>query len=82
MTKDEFKRRWESDDNGGGITFDEIAECAQAWGLCARPRTRRMPDVLYQVLKAAGTVDAEDYNEGDNGEPALIQEPAPSASSA
>lgn len=24
MTKEEFKRRWESSDGGGGITFDLI----------------------------------------------------------
>ncbi len=27
MTKEEFKRRWESDENGGGITYEDIATC-------------------------------------------------------
>lgn len=31
MTKDEFKARWESNEDGGGINFDDIAECAKAW---------------------------------------------------
>lgn len=28
MTKEEFKVRWESNENGGGITFNDIANCA------------------------------------------------------
>jgi hypothetical protein len=31
MTKDEFKNRWCSNDEGGGITWEDIAECAGAW---------------------------------------------------
>ena len=61
MTKEEFKTRWESDDNGGGINYDDIADCALAWGLFSRPRTSRIYVVRYQVLKAAGTVDAEEF---------------------
>jgi hypothetical protein len=61
MTKQEFKDRWESDDDGGGISFDDIADCAKAWGLFSRPKTCRIDMVRYQVLKAAGTVDAEEY---------------------
>ena len=61
MTKEEFKTRWESDDNGGGINYDDIAECAIAWHISSRPRIRRMDVVRYQVLKAAGTVDAEEF---------------------
>ena len=66
MTKEEFKRRWESDD-GGGITFDDIATCAKDWGLFSTPRTARMDLVRYRVLVAASTTDAEEY--------ALDQEP-------
>jgi hypothetical protein len=62
MTKEEFKKRWESDELGGGICFDDVADCAQAWGLFRRPRTSQINRVLYSVLKAAGTVDAEAYN--------------------
>jgi hypothetical protein len=61
MTKDEFKTRWESDDEGGGITFDDIADCAQDWGIFRRPRTTRIDLVRYRVLVAAGTNDAEEF---------------------
>jgi hypothetical protein len=61
MTKEEFKQRWESDDNGGGITFDDIADCAVAWGLYRTPKTSRIDVVRYRVLCAAGTVDAEEF---------------------
>ena len=62
MTKEEFKKRWESDDVGGGIDFDDVADCAKAWGLFRTPRTSQINRVLYRVLTAAGTVDAEAYN--------------------
>lgn len=54
MTRQEFKDRWESNENGGGITFDDVAECHEAWGLGARPKTMRMSAVLARVLVAAG----------------------------
>ena len=62
MTKQEFKVRWESNDNGGGITFDDIADCAVSWGINKCPRISRIYTVRYSVLKAAGTIDAEDFN--------------------
>lgn len=62
MTKDEFKARWESNADGGGITFNDIAECAIAWGICRTPRIRPIDSVRYWVLKAAGTDDCEEYN--------------------
>ena len=61
MTKEEFKARWESNDDGGGITFDDIADCAVAWGLFRTPRTARIDLVRYRVLVAAGTNDAEEF---------------------
>jgi len=61
MTKEEFKARWEGDDNGGGINYDDIANCAVAWGLFSRPKTCRIDVVRYRVLKSAGTVDAEEF---------------------
>lgn len=61
MTRTQFKKRWESDANGDGITFDEIAECAVAWGLFRSPKTCSMSRVRYAVLKAARTHDAEEY---------------------
>lgn len=53
MTKKQFKKRWDSDGNGGGITFDDVAECAVAWGLFSRPKIHSMQVVLDAVLKAA-----------------------------
>jgi hypothetical protein len=61
MTKEQFKARWESDDAGGGITLNEIAECAKAWGIFESPRTLPTDRVIYRVLQAAGTSDAEDF---------------------
>ena len=61
MTPEEFKKRWESNDNGGGITFDDMADCAKSWGLFSVPRTCNIENVRYAVLKKAGTEDAEDY---------------------
>lgn len=61
MTKQEFKQRWESDDGGGGITYDDIADCAKNWGIASAPRTMNIYKVCYMVLKSAGTNDAEDF---------------------
>jgi hypothetical protein len=61
MTKEEFKARWEGDDRGGGISYDDIANCAVAWGISRTPKTRRIDVIRYQVLVAAGTVDAEEF---------------------
>ena len=67
MTKQEFKQRWESDNNGGGINFDDIAECAKAWGIASTPRIMQIDHVRYMVLKAAGTNDAEEFTpEGES----------------
>lgn len=62
MTKEVFKKRWESSDWGGGITYEDVADCAKEWGLFRTPRTEEMDKVLYVVLKAAGTADAEEFN--------------------
>lgn len=61
MTKEEFKRRWEKDDRGDGITFDDVAECAIAWGLFQTPRVHNISRVTNAVVKAAG-ID-EEYGE-------------------
>ena len=61
MTKAEFKKRWDSGDDGGGITFDDIAECAKAWGLYATPRIHPIDQVLAAVVKAAKTNDWKEY---------------------
>jgi hypothetical protein len=54
MTKAEFKKRWESNRKGGGITNDDCADCAKAWGLYSTPRIHPMNEVIAKVLKAAG----------------------------
>ena len=61
MCKEEFKARWEWDDNGDGISFDDIADCAVAWGISARPKTSRIDVIRYRVLTATKVADAEDY---------------------
>ena len=61
MTRTEFKSRWESGEDGGGITFEDIAKCAELWGLISTPRIRQIDHVRYMVLKAAGTDDADDF---------------------
>jgi len=61
MTKEEFKTRWDGDDSGGGISYNDIADCAVAWGISRTPKTRRIDLIRYQVLVAAGTVDAEEF---------------------
>lgn len=62
MKKEQFKKRWESNDKGGGIIFDDIADCAKKWGVCSKLRINQIEEVRYKVLKAAGVEDAEDYN--------------------
>ena len=53
-TKEEFKKLWESDDEGGGITFQDVADCAKAWGISSAPYTSQINFCLANVLKAAG----------------------------
>jgi hypothetical protein len=60
MTKQEFKKRWEANPEGGGITIGDIIECAKAWGILSSP-TQQREDMWYRVLKAAEVVDAEEY---------------------
>ena len=62
MTREEFKARWESNDNGGGITYDDIARCAVEWGISATPRIKPIDVIRYKVLVAANVVDANDYH--------------------
>ena len=61
-TKEKFKELWEANSCGSGITYDDIADCAQAWGISSNPRTHLVDEVTYKVLKAAQTNDAEEYN--------------------
>lgn len=64
-TKEKFKELWEANDEGSGITFDDIADCAKDWGLFSRPRCCPIHLVRYKVLCAANCIDAEDYNPAD-----------------
>lgn len=57
MTKEEFRERWDSDENGGGITYDDIAKCAIEWGLYSNPRTHGINEVAKKVVKYAGCRD-------------------------
>ena len=66
MTPEQFKTRWESDDDAGGITYDDIADCAKAWGLFSYPRLSQIDRVCYAVMNHAGTKDAEDFNPANN----------------
>ncbi len=61
-SKEKFKELWEANENGSGITFDDIADCAVAWGISPRPKTRPIDLIRYMVLKAANACDAEEYN--------------------
>ena len=61
-TKEEFKRLWEANDDGSGITFNDIADCAVAWGISRQPKIHPIREIRYQVLKAAEVNDAEEYN--------------------
>lgn len=61
MTREEFKARWESNDDGGGITFNDIANAAIAWGIASKPKIMPINRIRYLVLKAADTNDAESY---------------------
>jgi len=63
MTREEFKARWESGDDGGGITLGDIAECAREWGFASYPQTMCMEEVVCMVLKEAGISDAEGITE-------------------
>lgn len=54
MTREEFKKRWESGEDGGGITFDEVAKCAKDWGLLANPLCHQIDKVVSMVCNAAG----------------------------
>lgn len=52
-TKEQFKKLWDSNDEGGGITYDDIADCAKEWGLYSKPRIHSILEVHIAVLKAA-----------------------------
>lgn len=59
MNKEEFKKRWESNENGGGITNEEVAECYIKWGLGSSPYTKTINYVIWKVCESANTNDKE-----------------------
>lgn len=61
-TKEKFKELWEANSTKSGITYDDIADCAVAWGILEYSRTRPIDYIKYRVLKAAGVNDTEKYN--------------------
>jgi len=61
-TKEKFKELWEANSCGSGITSDDIADCAVAWGISYNPRLGPIKEITYKVLKAAQVNDAEEYN--------------------
>lgn len=54
MTREQFAERWDKDDDGDNITMNEVADCAEAWGLFATPRVHPMHQVLEAVVKESG----------------------------
>lgn len=57
MRKEEFREKWDGSDDGGGITWDDIADCAKEWGLFSTPRIHPLYVVGNAVTKAAGCKD-------------------------
>jgi Zn-dependent peptidase ImmA (M78 family) len=58
MTKEEFRKAWETE----VVTWDQLADIAKEWGIAEKPRCMRLYDVRYLVLKAANVPDAEEFN--------------------
>ena len=52
-TKEKFKELWDSNDDGGGITYDDIADCAKDWGICSHPKTKPILEVKRIAIEAA-----------------------------
>lgn len=57
MSKAQFRQRWDSNPEGGGITYDDIADCAIAWGITSNPRRQPVDEVARQVVAASGAKD-------------------------
>ena len=53
-TKEEFKSLWELNEDGGGITWDDIADCSVAWGITKMPRCISPFRLLKLVCTACG----------------------------
>lgn len=57
MTKEEFKQKWESNENGGGITNQDIARLYTEWKLGTSPYTKTITYVIWRVCEEANTND-------------------------
>ena len=72
MTKEEFKKRWEKDETGDGITNEEVAKCYIEWGLGSSPYTKPINYVIWRVCESANTNDKdfwhEEYIKGKEGD--------------
>lgn len=68
-TKEEFKEMWEADIDGksvDGITNEDCADCAKAWGIYYNPKCASLDEVVYRVCEAAGVIaDYMPYNPFD-----------------
>ena len=60
MTKEEFKKKWESSE-GEAISFQELTECAVSWGIVNKNNMPPIWDYQYKVLEAANCVDSHEY---------------------
>ena len=65
MTKQEFKARWESGEDVGGLTWQDIEYCGLCWGIYNTLTCVTSEELRYAVLVAAETTDAELYNPED-----------------
>ena len=57
MTREEFKKKWESNEDGGGITNEDVANCYIEWGLGNSPYTKPIDYVIWRVCESANTND-------------------------
>lgn len=63
MTREEFKALWDSSEDAGGITGEDVVDCYKDWGLedapYAQPGTGRFYlYIVVAVTRAAETKDA------------------------
>jgi len=61
MTREEFKKRWESDEKGGGITNEDVANCYKDWELGGSPYIKKINYVIWRVCDSANTNDKEQW---------------------
>lgn len=63
MTKEEFKKRWELNDNGGN-TNEHIIKCAINWGLLRYEdigSIKSMADLADRVVHASGVSEVDKW---------------------